>query len=339
MKDGRSDRGRIEGGRTDQGNAESPRVVGVVGATSFVGRRLLPLATAAGWSVCAFSRKPSAVAGAKESAVLAEPLDAGRSATVEWAVLDGGEETLSGIVPCWVSLCPLWTLTERLGWLERHGVKRLVALSSTSRFTKIGSSDRAERDLAATLAAAERTLLAWADGHGVQTTILRPTLVYDGRHDRNVAAIAAFIRRCGWFPIHGRAAGLRQPVHVDDVAAACLAALTAESLRDSYELSGAETLSYRELLVRVFRSLGKRPRFVAVPAWAVRTAIPLLRRLPRLGDLSPAMFLRMNEDLVFDHVDAARDLGFRPRCFTLMPDDAASPGSRTEPHPQPSAIP
>jgi nucleoside-diphosphate-sugar epimerase len=326
MKDGRSERGRIEGGHIDQESAESPRVVGVLGATSFVGRRLLPLATAAGWSVRAFSRNPSAAAGAKESAVLAGPLAAGRSPAVEWAVLDGGTEPPRGPIPCWVSLCPLWTLTERIGWLERHGVKRLVALSTTSRFTKIGSSDPAERDLAATLAAAEQILLAWAAEAGVETTILRPTLVYDGRYDRNVAAIAAVIRRCGWFPILGRAAGLRQPVHVDDVAAACLAALTAESLRDSYELSGAETLSYRELVARVFRSLGMPPRLVAVPAWAVRTAIPLLRTLPRFRDLSPAMFLRMNEDLVFDHADAARDLGFRPRSFTLPVSGGGPPG-------------
>jgi len=29
----------------------------------------------------------------------------------------------------------------------------------------------------------------------------------------------------------------------------------------------------------------------------------------------------MNRDLVFDHADAARDLGFSPRLFALSPED------------------
>lgn len=304
--------GRMDSGHCGQDRAGVPGALGVIGATSFVGRRLLPLAAAAGWTVRAFSRRPSAGTAAGPS-----------SAAVEWAVLDAPDGETHGPIPFWVSLCPLWVLPERLGWFERRGVRRLVAVSSTSRFTKAGSSDPQERETAAALAAAERAVLDWSVDRGVRATILRPTLVYDGRNDRNVAAVAAFIRRRGWFPVLRPGMGLRQPVHVDDVAAACLSALTAEPALDAYDLSGAETLPYREMVSRVFRSLGKPPRFVAVPAWAVRAAIPLVRMLPGFAGISPAVFLRMNEDLVFDHADAARDLGFRPRSFTLMVDDGA----------------
>jgi hypothetical protein len=32
----------------------------------------------------------------------------------------------------------------------------------------------------------------------------------------------------------------------------------------------------------------------------------------------------MNRDLVFNHLDAARDFGFKPRAFTLNTDDLPS---------------
>jgi hypothetical protein len=47
----------------------------------------------------------------------------------------------------------------------------------------------------------------------------------------------------------------------------------------------------------------------------------LLRMLPRYRHWSAAMAQRMNQDLVFEHTEAARDLGFAPRGFLLSQDD------------------
>ena len=296
----------------DHCSDENAPLVGVLGAGSVLGRRLLPRLAAGGWRVRAFSRSSATVDAGNAAAG-----EAAAPAGIAWRLLDRPAGPPAETIPCWVALCPLWALAERLPWLEDQGVKRLVALSSTSRFTKHSSSDPAERGLAARLASAEDKLLEWASGRGVIATLLRPTLVYDGLHDRNVALIAAFIRRWGWFPIVGSASGLRQPVHVDDVAAACVSALSAASLAPAYELSGAETLSYRDMVGRVFLALGLPARFVTVPAWAVRLALPLLRPLPRFRHLSSAMFARMDVSMAFDHAAATRDLGFQPRGFAL----------------------
>jgi nucleoside-diphosphate-sugar epimerase len=121
-------------------------------------------------------------------------------------------------VPVWISLCPLWVTVELLDWLDSAGVEQLAAVSSTSLVTKHRSGDPAERQLAARLARAEEALFNWAERRGVIATVLRPTMIYDGRSDNNVSAIAAWVRRCGWFPLCGSAEGLRQPVHADDVA-------------------------------------------------------------------------------------------------------------------------
>jgi len=291
--------------------------VGVLGATSFLGRRLLAEPFAA--SLHAFTRGPSPPPARRQGAA--------------WHLLGAGPPP--GLAtPRVITLCPLWAVPAHFPLLDALGCRRLVALSSTSRFTKRAAADPAERALAARLEAAEDAVLGWAADRGAVATLLRPTLVYDGLHDHNVARIAAVIRRCGWFAVVGRAAGLRQPVHAADVAAAAVAALDAPTPRPAYELSGGETLPYREMVRRVFAWLGRPPRILSVPEAAVRAALPLVARSGRLTSLA-SVGLRMNDDLVFDHAAATADLRFQPRPFALpspaSPDHAR--GIPREPRP------
>ncbi len=197
-----------------------------------------------------------------------------------------------------------------------------MALSSTSRFTKVGSGDTAETVVAARLIEAEDRVVAWAKSRGIEYVILRPTLIYGLGRDKNISEIARFIRRFGFFPVLGRAHGLRLPIHVEDVAAACISALQApDAANRAYNISGGETLTYREMVARVFVALGRRPRLLTVPLWAFRLAVSVLRCLPRYRQWSAAMAERMNQDLVFDHAEAVRDLGFKPRGFALAAED------------------
>lgn len=283
------------------------RRVGLLGATSLVGSCLLPLLTRAGWLVEAFSRR-EASSGA---------------AGVTWRALapglhPQGEEKIE----YWICVAPIWVLPQYFGLLETCGARRVVALSSTSLFTKGDSSDSGEQEIAQGLAAGEDKLRAWAESRGVEWVILRPTLIYGRGRDRNIAEMARFMRRFGFFPLLGRAGGLRQPVYVEDVASACLAALSSPQAKNrAYNLSGGETLSYRDMAGRVFAALGRRPRLVTVPLRMFRAALAVLRLLPRYRHWSAAMAERMNRDLVFDHADAARDLGYAPRAFRLAAED------------------
>jgi nucleoside-diphosphate-sugar epimerase len=286
------------------------RHVGLIGATSMVGSCLLPLLARAGWRVEAFSRR--------------EPPPG--SAGVTWRALAPGlrphrEEKIE----YWICVAPIWVLPQYFDLLEACGARRVVALSSTSLFTKGDSSDAGEQAIAEGLAAGEGKLRVWAESRGVDWVILRPTLIYGHGRDRNIAEMARFMRRFGFFPLLGRAGGLRQPVYVEDVASACLAALDAPQAGNrAYNLSGGETLSYRDMAGRVFAALGCRPRLVTVPLWLIRLALAVMRRLPRYRQWSAAMAERMNRDLVFDHADAARDLGYAPRPFRLVAEDLPS---------------
>jgi hypothetical protein len=88
-----------------------------------------------------------------------------------------------------------------------------------------------------------------------------------------------------------------------------------------HNISGGEVLSCCEMVCRVFAALGKRPGLVTVPLWMFRVVVALLRVVPRYRHWTVGMAERMNRDLVFDHTEAARDLGFSPRPFVLSPED------------------
>ncbi len=277
--------------------------VGVLGASSLVGECLLPMLRDAGWRVVAFSRR------AAESGL-----------GVEWRQLPFTE--VAAEISHWICVAPIWVLPDYFALIEAAGARRIVVLSSTSRFTKVGSGDTAEQATAAKLIDGETRLQAWAESRGIELVILRPTLIYGIGRDKNISEIARFIRRFGFFPVLGEAKGLRQPIHAEDVAGACLAALQgSDASNRAYNISGGETLAYREMVARIFTALGRRPRVLTVPLWAFRLAVTMLRRLPRYRQWSSAMAERMNRDLVFDHADAVRDLGFKPRGFALAAED------------------
>lgn len=290
--------------------------VGVLGAASLVGESLLPVLAGAGWRVVAYSRRMVDRAG--DGRVLWRRL-AGESAS---PVPPAGED---GAIPFWICLAPLWVLPDYLPLIEAAGARRIVVLSSTSRFTKVGSGDTAEQANAAQLIADEARVQAWAASRGIEWVILRPTLIYGHGRDKNITEIARLVRRFGFFPLLGKATGLRQPVHADDVANACAAALqSAAASNHAYNLSGGETLPYREMVGRIFAAMNRRPRLVTVPLSVFRLAIACLRWLPRYRQWSAAMAERMNLDMVFDPADAARDLNFSPRRFRLSSDDIST---------------
>jgi len=225
-------------------------------------------------------------------------------------------------IPLWVSLMPILTLAEWFPYIEQRGPQRIVALSSTSVFTKTSSPDESERVMAAKFADAEAELMEWAQKRSIECVILRPTLIYGRGLDRNISQIARFIRRFGFFPICSPAKGLRQPIHVDDVASACKSALeTPHAAGHSYNISGGETVTYKEMVARVFATLGKSPLFLTTPLWVFSFAAPFVRVVPKFHDWTPAMAERMNQDLIFDNSEAQQRLHLKFRPFHLKIED------------------
>jgi nucleoside-diphosphate-sugar epimerase len=289
----------------------------VLGATSLVGRFLVKRLVDTNVKALAVSRRAQAP-----------------TPGVTWIVgdLTALDLRLDEATQVAFSVSPIWLLPRALPILKALGVRRLVAFSSTSRFTKERSPVAAERTVAGLLATGEAETRSFCEEHLIAWTILRPTLIYAEDQDRSITRLANIIRRFGMLPLAGDGPGKRQPVHADDLAVGALAAARSLATENrAYDVPGGETLSYRLMSERIFQGLGRSPRIVSVPPALWRLALTLAS--PLLPGITVAMGSRMAEDLVFDAAPAERDFRWEPRDFQpVFSQNQPSNLNRIRPH-------
>lgn len=210
-------------------------------------------------------------------------------------------------------------LAQSLPHLFNPSLNRVIVFTTTSIATKLNSEIAAEREGLQKLADAEQKIAAACEQHGIEWTILRPTLIYDPGRDPNITPLSRLIRKFGFMPLVGGAPGLRQPVHAEDLAiGAILAASSAAAANKIYSLPGGETLSYREMIGRIFDGLGQPRRTVSIPLSVWKAGFIFAK--PLFPTANVAMGTRMMKDMVFDHAPAAQDFGWKPRTFHPMFD-------------------
>lgn len=272
----------------------------VLGATSLVGRFLTQRLAACGFEGLCLSRH-------------SEPIPYEAPAGFSWNTIPEGKK-LS--IPASASLFSLTPTTALPALIHRiAGGNRLIALSSSSVLFKAQSSSPGERDQAQAQARAEERVRTLCRDRGVAWTIFRPTLIYDPGRDRNVSRVASFVQRFGFFPVVWPGTGLCQPIHADDVAQAMVAAPGAAAARDTtFDLPGDETLTYVEMVRRIFASLGRRPVLVYLPLSLARAAFFLWKTLTG-ENYSNAILERMNMALTLDPVKVREQLGITSRPF------------------------
>ncbi len=279
----------------------------VFGASSLIGAYLLPRLMQQGYRVTAVSRTPRPAADWLQQDISQQPFQF------------CGDEVA-------ISLAPVWVFGGMLRQCQ-SAPARIIAFSSTSAVVKTTSADPSERATAQKLLFGEDAVTTFADRHDLSATIFRPTMVYGAGRDKNIAVIARFIDRYGFFPLLGQGTGLRMPVHAADLADAVLRCLASESrCGERYALTGAEAITYQEMVERVFLGLERRKLIVHVPATLARGAVRIARLLPRYAELTPAMIDRTAQDLVFDSSDATEDFGYSPRPFRPGREDLLQQG-------------
>jgi uncharacterized protein YbjT (DUF2867 family) len=189
--------------------------------------------------------------------------------------------------------------------VARSGLRRGVFVSTTAILTKLPVRSRPMREHGE--ARVRDSGLAW--------TILRPTMIYGTPGDRNIARLIRFVRRSPVVPVIA-ADALQQPVHVEDVAAAIAAAVaTPATIGRTYELSGAEPVSFEALVRQTVAATGRRRWVVRLPFWPVRSGVMLYNAWVRRPRVSLEQVERLREDKAFHHDAATRDFGYRPRAF------------------------
>jgi nucleoside-diphosphate-sugar epimerase len=277
----------------------------VIGGSGLVGGYIVEHLVRQGEYVHAVSRSPRTAAG------------------VQWIQADLRQPETLKFPPFTTLYCTVDAIlfAEALGHLINPAVRRVVAFSSTSVLTKQDTEVSDEREMIGKLTAAEQTIAAICKQHGVGWTILRPTLIYAEGRDTNITPLSRLIRRFGFMPLVGGGRGLRQPVHAEDLAIGAIAAAASPTAVDKfYSLPGAETLSYREMMGRVFDGMRLPRRLVSMPIWLWRAGFGLAK--PLFPGANVAMGIRMTKDMTFDSTPAVRDFGWNPRNFHPVFDQA-----------------
>lgn len=269
----------------------------VIGATGIVGGYIVDRLVLAG-------ERPQALSRAKQQSSRVDWLQGDLAHIDQVALRD--IDTLY----CTADIC---LLVHALPTMAAPSLRRIVAFTSTSIVTKKDSENANERETSTRLARGEEDLIATCERLGIAWTIIRPTIIYAEGRDGNVSQLARIIQRFGFLPLMGRGQGLRQPVHAEDLAVGAIAAAASKAASCKiYSLSGGETLSYHEMVGRIFDALGKRRRIISTPPLIWRA---LFKIAEPFVNANVAMGVRMSKDMLFDSSPASCDFEWSPRKF------------------------
>lgn len=271
----------------------------VTGGTGFTGSRVVPLLLQNGFEVRCLTRPSSDRA----------PLS---TLTVEWVTGDLSDaESLTAALRGMDALVNIASLgfghaDSILGSMKEAGVKRGIFVSTTAIFTQLNAGSKSIR-----LAAEEAIHASRLD-----YTILRPTMIYGSKRDRNMWRLIRLLRITPVMPIFGDGESLQQPIFVDDVAQAVLLALkTNDTIGRSYNIAGKEPLTYNQVIDTVASALGKRVWKLHLPYMPIVRVLQFTERIGLRLPIKAEQVLRLNEDKSFSYEEAKRDFGFNPRSF------------------------
>jgi len=272
----------------------------IFGLSGQVGDALLPMLRKSACSVCALSRTQKKV-----------------DENIVW-YKSGFEDFIPqeksyNVV---ISLGPLDAFST---WLTTSNLQfgKIVALSSTSITTKKNSPDPDERKLSQSLLASEQKIIGYAGAIGADLVILRPTLIYGAGRDQSLSRWLNMARRFKLVVLPRNAGGLRQPVHVEDVASAVFTS-TNSGVAGFHvlELPGGEVLPFDQMLLRSLRVHMPAAKVFRIPGFMFRLMIKIAGVFGFLQGVGPGFFARLTEDWVFDAEPVERVLGCRTRPFS-----------------------
>jgi len=297
---------------TDQ-TLGSPRVL-LIGASSQIGVFAIPRLLQAGFHVLAVNRK-----GRPAWCPVFEQL--------EWLDETDAIQASQGC-RFLMSVGPMELAQKLLHTGSK--IRSAVIFSSTSVETKQESDSPKERSQIQAMLMLESELQSRAANRGIKLVILRPTLVYGCGLDNNISRLARWIRRFGFLPVNGRADGLRQPVHADDLASVAITAMLSKNpLPPVLTLAGGSTLSYAEMVTAIFEALGKPARLIRLQEWFLLGLLGIAKIFRAGSDINNEMIKRQRTDMVFSFQQARELLDYDPRPFAPVNEDFFLPDLST----------
>ncbi len=309
----------------------------VTGGTGFLGRRLIEVLVARGWTVRALHRSPADAARLRNLG--AEPAQGDLTDAQSLRRGLAGAEVVFHAA----ALFTFWAPAADFERANVEGARHLLAAAQdehVGRFVQIGASGAvmgAPRPMTDVTEDAPLAFPSWApylaskaraqaltlaaDGvGGMRTAVVLPPMIW-GAGMPMLEGLVADVR-AGRFAWPGGGASRISTAHVDNVCeAAILAAGRAPQDRAwgrAYFVTDGQTRTLREVLSAFLTARGVEPRAASAPipvAWAMATLLEPLWRTFRLKGQPPLtrQMLRMvGYDFTISDQRAREDLGYRP---------------------------
>lgn len=182
---------------------------------------------------------------------------------------------------------------------KEAGASRMVHISA------IGADAASQSLYARSKAAGEEAVRAAFAG----ATILRPSIVF-GPNDGFFNRFAAMAVLAPALPLIGGGRTRFQPVYVDDVADAVLAALvTPDAIGETYELGGPSVYSFEELLRMVLAETKRKCALLPMPFWLATFEAFFLEFLPSPPLTRDQVQLLKTDNVVSEGAKTLADLG------------------------------
>lgn len=147
---------------------------------------------------------------------------------------------------------------------------RLVVMSSAAVYTQLTAPTRERR------IAGEAALVA----SSLSAQVLRPTMIYGGVDDANLARLVKLVRRFPIVPVPGNGRSLFQPVFVKDLARVVAWSVCSEHTA-TLDVGGPEPVTLAALVEAASAVTGRRVRVVRVPMVIIRPGVRLAEWLTR----------------------------------------------------------
>lgn len=151
---------------------------------------------------------------------------------------------------------------------------------------------------------------------GRRGVMLHPTMIYGGFQENNLRRLIKLLRKTRVLPLPGGGRHLVQPVHVDDVADAIVAATLREwPGANVIPIAGPEAMQWHEMARTCARAMGQNVTIVPIPLSPVITVLELMRRTKIPLPLDPNILHRFRESTSLSIDEMRSVLGVNPRAF------------------------
>jgi uncharacterized protein YbjT (DUF2867 family) len=188
------------------------------------------------------------------------------------------------------------------------GITRIVQVSA------LGAAPHSPSNYARSKAAAEAALRQAVP----QAVVLRPSIVF-GPEDGFFNLFARIACLSPVLPLFGGGMTRFQPVYVDDVARAIVAALEMpEAAGQTYELGGPRIYSFRQLMEIVRRETRRHPLLVPVPFALAQLKAMFLQLLPVPPLTTDQVRLLKIDNVVSPGARTIADLGITPTTVDVI---------------------